>query len=83
MLKLIRKGKIKFKINEKYKNILIESVKQQENYLVGKSLEEIIEFYVNATLVLTKGNRREASKILKIGERTLYRWKKEDNHANK
>ena len=37
------------------------------------SLEEVEKFYVQRTLELTGGNREEASRILQIGERTLYR----------
>jgi two-component system, NtrC family, response regulator HydG len=45
--------------------------------LVGKSLEEIERHYIVATLDLTQGNREEASRLLGIGERTLYRKIKE------
>jgi two-component system response regulator HydG len=41
--------------------------------LVGKSLDEIETYYIAETLKLTGGNREEAAKILRIGERTLYR----------
>ena len=45
--------------------------------LVGRPLEEIEKFYIAETLKLTLGNREEASKLLGIGERTLYRKIKE------
>jgi two-component system response regulator HydG len=41
--------------------------------LVGKTLDEIETYYIAETLKLTGGNREEAAKILRIGERTLYR----------
>ena len=39
----------------------------------GRSLDEIEKVVIQRTLEMTKGNREEAAKILKIGERTLYR----------
>jgi two-component system response regulator HydG len=45
--------------------------------LIGKSLEEIEKHYIAETLNLTSGNREEASRLLGIGERTLYRKIKE------
>ncbi len=45
--------------------------------LVGKSLEDIERYYILETLKLTSGNREEASRLLGIGERTLYRKLKE------
>jgi len=39
----------------------------------GMSLEEAEKDLIRATLELTHGNREEAAKILRIGERTLYR----------
>jgi two-component system response regulator HydG len=45
--------------------------------LVGKSIEEIEKYYITETLKLTDGNREEASRMLGIGERTLYRKLKE------
>jgi two-component system, NtrC family, response regulator HydG len=45
--------------------------------LVGKSLEQIEKHYIESTLKLTGGNREEASRLLGIGERTLYRKLKE------
>ncbi len=48
-----------------------------EDALVGRSLEEIEKHYIAETLKLTNGNREESSRILGIGERTLYRKLKE------
>ena len=45
--------------------------------LTGKSLEEVEAEHIRRTLELTNGNRTETAKILKIGERTLYRKIKE------
>jgi len=45
--------------------------------LVGHSLEDIEKFYIAETLKQTNGNREEASRLLGIGERTLYRKIKE------
>ncbi len=45
--------------------------------LVGRPLEEVEKYYIAETLKLTAGNREEASKLLGIGERTLYRKIKE------
>jgi two-component system, NtrC family, response regulator HydG len=45
--------------------------------LVGRSFEEIEKHYITETLKMTNGNREEASKLLGIGERTLYRKLKE------
>ncbi|MFH0962432.1 MAG: sigma-54 dependent transcriptional regulator [Planctomycetota bacterium] len=39
----------------------------------GVSLDDAEKDLIRNTLALTKGNREEAAKILKIGERTLYR----------
>jgi two-component system, NtrC family, response regulator HydG len=41
--------------------------------LVGKTLEEIEKHYILETLRITSGNREEASRLLGIGARTLYR----------
>jgi two-component system response regulator HydG len=50
--------------------------------LVGKPLSDIERYYIEKTLEQTEGNREEASRILGIGERTLYRniqdWKLQD-----
>ena len=45
--------------------------------LTGRPLDEVEKQHIINTLALTKGNRAEAAKILKIGERTLYRKIKE------
>jgi two-component system response regulator HydG len=45
--------------------------------IVGMSLEELEEMHIRNTLEMAQGNRSEAAKILKIGERTLYRKIKE------
>jgi len=39
----------------------------------GMALEDMEKALIRRTLEMTKGNREEAAKILKIGERTLYR----------
>jgi len=50
--------------------------------LVGRPLVEVERYYIEQALALTEGNREEASKMLGIGERTLYRviqdWKLQD-----
>lgn len=45
--------------------------------LVGKSLAEMEKLFITETLSSTDGNREEASRLLEIGERTLYRKIKE------
>jgi len=45
--------------------------------LAGKSLNEVEKQHIIETLRLTNNNRAEAAKLLKIGERTLYRKIKE------
>ncbi len=45
--------------------------------LAGKSLSDIEREAIESTLNMVGGNREKASKILKIGERTLYRKIKE------
>ena len=45
--------------------------------LVGKPLEELERLFIQETLKATGGNREEASALLGIGERTLYRKIKE------
>jgi two-component system response regulator HydG len=49
--------------------------------LVGRPLEEVERYYIEKALELTKGNREDASTMLGISERTLYRkiqeWKKD------
>lgn len=47
--------------------------------MTGKSLEEVEREHIRRTLELTGHNRAEAARILKIGERTLYRKIKEYN----
>jgi two-component system, NtrC family, response regulator HydG len=46
---------------------------QPESGLIGKPMEAIERWAIEETLKLTGGNRKKASEILKIGERTLYR----------
>jgi two-component system response regulator HydG len=50
--------------------------------LVGRPLTEVERYYIEQALALTGGNREEASRMLGIGERTLYRtiqdWKVQD-----
>ena len=50
--------------------------------LIGRPLAEIERFYAEKALELSNGNRLEASKLLGIAERTLYRdmqeWKLQD-----
>ncbi|HPY77679.1 MAG TPA: helix-turn-helix domain-containing protein, partial [Anaerohalosphaeraceae bacterium] len=43
----------------------------------GRSLEEVEREHIRRTLEMTDNNRAEAARILKIGERTLYRKIKE------
>jgi two-component system response regulator HydG len=49
---------------------------------VGRPLAEVERWCIEQALELTQGNREEASKMLGIGERTLYRtiqaWKLQD-----
>lgn len=45
--------------------------------MAGKSLEEVEREHIRRTLEMTGHNRAEAARILKIGERTLYRKIKE------
>ena len=54
-----------------------ETATDSLSHLVGKPLEEIEKLYITETLRLAGGNREEASKMLGIGERTLYRKIKE------
>jgi two-component system response regulator HydG len=54
-----------------------ESAVHNLSALVGKSLEEIEKLFIAETLHATGGNREEASQMLGIGERTLYRKLKE------
>src|SRR5215210_5814019 len=52
------------------------------DHLVGRPLAEVERYYVERALELTGSNREEASNLLGIGERTLYRmiqeWKAQD-----
>jgi two-component system response regulator HydG len=45
--------------------------------LTGLSMEQVEREHIRRTLEMTQGNREQASKILGIGERTLYRKLKE------
>jgi two-component system response regulator HydG len=45
----------------------------EQSTLIGKTMEEIERWAIEETLRMTGGNRKRASEILKIGERTLYR----------
>jgi two-component system response regulator HydG len=47
------------------------------SHLVGQSIDEIEKYYITETLKMTNGNREETSRLLGIGERTLYRKIKE------
>jgi two-component system response regulator HydG len=50
--------------------------------LIGRPLAEVERYCIEEALKLTGGNREEASRMLGIGERTLYRkiqdWKQQD-----
>jgi two-component system response regulator HydG len=43
------------------------------SHLIGQPLEAVERYYIEQALELTGGNREEASRMLGIGERTLYR----------
>lgn len=45
--------------------------------LIGRSLNDVEKYYIQRALELTDGNREETSRLLGIGERTLYRKIKE------
>lgn len=45
--------------------------------LIGRPLDEVEKYYIQRALELTDGNREETARLLKIGERTLYRKIKE------
>jgi two-component system response regulator HydG len=47
--------------------------------LVGRPLDDVERYYIEQALDLTNGNREEAAKLLRIGERTLYRKIKQWN----
>lgn len=59
-----------------------ETASTGADQLVGRPLAEVERYYAERALELSGGNRTEASKILGIGERTLYRlmqdWKLQD-----
>ena len=62
--------------------IRLENTLQKQSPLSippGYSMEEYEREIIRATLEYTGGNRAEAAKILKIGERTLYRKIKKYN----
>jgi len=40
---------------------------------VGQPLENVERYFIQQALEMTGGNREEASRMLGIGERTLYR----------
>ncbi|MBL4846374.1 MAG: sigma-54-dependent Fis family transcriptional regulator [Planctomycetes bacterium] len=44
-----------------------------ETALAGRTMEDIERDAIVQTLALTEGNRKQAAKLLQIGERTLYR----------
>jgi two-component system response regulator HydG len=44
-----------------------------EQIVPGMPMDEVERIHIRQTLNLTKGNREEAARLLKIGERTLYR----------
>lgn len=54
----------------------------QDSHLVGRPLSEVERYFIEQALTITNGNREEASRMLGIGERTLYRviqdWKLQD-----
>ena len=52
---------------------LPESKSDRVAFTPGAALEEIEKVAIQQTLEMTNGNREEAARILKIGERTLYR----------
>ena len=62
----------------------VEDRMQKERSLVGRPLSEVLRYYVGKALELCHQNRREAAKMLSIGQRTLYRWIKPDrqDHFN-
>ncbi len=41
--------------------------------LPGMPMDDVERIHITATLEMTRGNREEAARLLKIGERTLYR----------
>lgn len=51
--------------------------KSGSDQLIGRPLEEVEKYYIQAALEMTQGKREEAAALLGIGERTLYRKIKE------
>jgi two-component system response regulator HydG len=47
--------------------------------LIGKPLDDVEAYYIEQALRVAGGNREEAARILRIGERTLYRKIKDYN----
>ncbi|MGL6193655.1 MAG: sigma-54-dependent transcriptional regulator [Thermoguttaceae bacterium] len=54
-----------------------DSVTDSWSGMIGRTLEEMEQYFITETLKSTDGNREEAAKLLGIGERTLYRKIKE------
>lgn len=52
---------------------LVPETESRIDWMAGKSLEEVEREHIRRTLEMTGNNRAEAARILKIGERTLYR----------
>jgi len=50
-----------------------EGITPEPANLAGLALDEVEKQHIINTLAAVGGNRAEAAKILKIGERTLYR----------
>jgi two-component system response regulator HydG len=50
-----------------------------QDSLIGKPIKDVEAYYIEQALKITNGNREEASKLLDIGERTLYRKIKDYN----
>ena len=48
-------------------------MKPEIKKLVGLTLAEVERLLILATLTSVNGNRKEAARILNMGERTLYR----------
>ncbi len=65
----------KFSINIRGLHILQRSDKETTslNFVAGMTVEEAERELIKNTLSSVGGNREEASKLLGIGERTLYR----------
>ena len=54
-----------------------EEIPSGADALIGRPMTEVEKHYIQRALDLTDGNREEASRMLEIGERTLYRKIKE------